>query len=151
MVDQFDNIFSLPSRQIPRIQLVSQPPKTFPGALEEGIVSNTTWFPDIKIQICLYRETGTFVIKGIDEISAFLDEQITITQAMQFSAFKGHFEERINRWERTLNTFSEVLDWVQVQRSWLYLQPIFDSRISINNYPQKERNLRLWIKIGGKR
>jgi hypothetical protein len=28
------------------------------------------------------------VIKGVDEINAVLDEHITMTQAMQFSAFK---------------------------------------------------------------
>uniref|UniRef100_K3W9Z0 AAA+ ATPase domain-containing protein n=1 Tax=Globisporangium ultimum (strain ATCC 200006 / CBS 805.95 / DAOM BR144) TaxID=431595 RepID=K3W9Z0_GLOUD len=75
-----------------------------------------------------YRETETYILKSVDEIQALLDEQITTTQAMQFSAFKKPFEERINRWERTLSTVSDVLDeWIQVQRSWLYLQPIFDS------------------------
>lgn len=82
----------------------------------------------VNLTIVDYRETETYVLKGVDEIQALLDEQITTTQAMQFSAFKKPFEERINRWERTLSTVSDVLDeWIQVQRSWLYLQPIFDS------------------------
>lgn len=51
-----------------------------------------------------------------------------MTQAMQFSAFKGPFEGRIDTWNTTLFTVSEVLDaWVKVQRDWLYLQPIFES------------------------
>ncbi|KAL8022251.1 putative AAA+ ATPase domain, dynein heavy chain region D6 P-loop domain-containing protein [Plasmopara halstedii] len=75
-----------------------------------------------------YRDTETYVLKGVDEIQALLDEQITTIQAMQFSSFKKPFEDRINRWERTLSTVSDVLDeWIQVQRNWLYLQPIFDS------------------------
>ncbi|KAF4320280.1 hypothetical protein JM18_005063 [Phytophthora kernoviae] len=82
----------------------------------------------VNLTIVDYRETETFVLKSVDEIQALLDEQITTTQAMQFSTFKKPFEERINRWERTLSTVSDVLDeWIQVQRSWLYLQPIFDS------------------------
>merc|ERR1719473_1133825 len=51
-----------------------------------------------------------------------------MTQAMAFSAFKGPFEDRIDRWNNTLQVVSEVIDeWVQLQRNWLYLQPIFDS------------------------
>ena len=41
---------------------------------------------------------------------------------------KGPFEARIDSWNATLQTVSEVLDeWIQLQRNWLYLQPIFDS------------------------
>lgn len=49
-------------------------------------------------------------------------------QAMAFSAFKGPFEQRIDTWNTSLQIISEVVDeWVQLQRNWLYLQPIFDS------------------------
>ena len=35
---------------------------------------------------------------------------------------------RIDTWNATLQTVSEVIDeWIQLQRNWLYLQPIFDS------------------------
>lgn len=75
-----------------------------------------------------YRETGTGVLKGIDDINTILDEQITMTQAIMFSAFKGPFEERIDEWNRKLCAVSDVLEvWVLVQRNWLYLQPIFES------------------------
>ncbi|KAG3225312.1 Dynein heavy chain 1, axonemal [Phytophthora cactorum] len=96
--------------------------------IEKTLNSMEEQWSGVNLTIVDYRETETFVLKGVDEIQALLDEQITTTQAMQFSAFKKPFEERINRWERTLSTVSDVLDeWIQVQRSWLYLQPIFDS------------------------
>ncbi|KAL4086285.1 hypothetical protein PRIC1_014412 [Phytophthora ramorum] len=96
--------------------------------IEKTLSSMEEQWSGVNLTIVDYRETETFVLKGVDEIQALLDEQITTTQAMQFSAFKKPFEERINRWERTLSTVSDVLDeWIQVQRSWLYLQPIFDS------------------------
>jgi dynein heavy chain len=61
-------------------------------------------------------------------LQAVLDEHITTTQAMQFSAFKGPFEERIDEWNRKLYIISEVLEaWLAVQRDWMYLQPIFES------------------------
>jgi dynein heavy chain, axonemal len=51
-----------------------------------------------------------------------------MTQAMQFSAFKGPFADRIDAWNAKLYTVSEVVEaWLVVQRNWLYLQPIFDS------------------------
>ena len=51
-----------------------------------------------------------------------------MTQAMQFSAFKGPFEERIEAWNHKLFIIGEVLDkWLEVQRNWMYLQPIFES------------------------
>jgi Dynein heavy chain, N-terminal region 2 len=56
------------------------------------------------------------------------DKQVTMTQAMQFSAFKGPFADRIDAWNAKLYTVSEVVEaWLAVQRNWLYLQPIFDS------------------------
>lgn len=37
-----------------------------------------------------YKDTGTCILKGIDDYMNLLDEQITMTQAMAFSAFKGN-------------------------------------------------------------
>ena len=85
-----------------------------------------------------YRDTGTFILKAIDEYMALLDEHITMTQAMAFSAFKGPFEERIDKWNATLQVVSEVIDeWTQLQRNWLYLQPIFDSADINKQLPQE--------------
>ena len=80
------------------------------------------------LQIHPYRETGTGVLRGVDDINVILDEQITMTQTIMFSAFKGPFEARIEEWNRKLCTVSDLLEvWITVQRNWLYLQPIFES------------------------
>jgi dynein heavy chain len=97
------------------------------------------WLP-FKLDIRPYRDTGTGVLAGFDEINALLDEQVTMTQAMQFSAFKGPFEERIERWNAKLFVVSEVLDnWVKVQRDWMYLQPIFESDDIIKQLPKEAK------------
>jgi len=86
------------------------------------------WDP-VTLQIVGYKDTGTSILKGVDDIQAILDEQITMAQTIMFSAFKGPFEEQIEDWNRKLNMISEVLDaWMSVQRNWLYLQPIFESQ-----------------------
>ena len=83
---------------------------------------------DIELDLLPYKTTGTHVLKGYDELTAILDEQITMTQAMMFSPYKAAFEERIELWNVKLALVSDVLEgWMEVQRSWLYLQPIFDS------------------------
>eukprot|EP00913_Durusdinium_trenchii_P034765 g32520.t1 len=48
-----------------------------------------------------YRTTGTYILKGADEVMAVLDEQIVVTQAMQFSPFNKPFKEEIRecQWE----------------------------------------------------
>jgi dynein heavy chain len=64
----------------------------------------------------------------VDTYIALLDEQVTLTQAMTFSAFKGPFAQRIDLWNEALQNTSEVIEeWLKVQRSWMYLQPIFES------------------------
>jgi dynein heavy chain len=92
----------------------------------------------VQLVIEPYRDTGTCIMKGVDEYMALLDEHITMTQAMAFSAFKGPFEQRIDIWNTTLQTVSEVIDeWIQLQRNWLYLQPIFDSADINKQLPQE--------------
>ena len=83
---------------------------------------------EVDLFIDPYRETGTYIVKAVDDLQSMLDEHVTMTQAMQFSAFKKPFTETIDAWAKQLNTVVDVLDeWIKVQRSWLYLQPIFDS------------------------
>jgi len=75
-----------------------------------------------------YRDTGTSVLKSLDEIFQQLDDHIVMTQAMSFSPFKKPFEDRISAWEQGLKLASEILEaWIACQRSWLYLEPIFGS------------------------
>jgi dynein heavy chain len=46
----------------------------------------------INFDLVSYKET-TFIIRGLMEVQAILDEHIVNTQAMQFSPFKKPFEE----------------------------------------------------------
>ena len=94
----------------------------------------------IDLNIGVYRETGTYTLRGVDELIAILDEQITMTQAMMFSAFKGPYEDRIDEWNIKLATVSDVLEeWIKVQRSWMYLQPIFESDDIMKQLPQESK------------
>jgi dynein heavy chain len=96
--------------------------------IEQALDKMEKEWSEMNLTIVPYRETGTGVLRGVDDINTILDEQITMTQTIMFSAFKGPFEERIDEWNRKLCAVSDLLEvWVTVQRNWLYLQPIFES------------------------
>ncbi|KAH9586143.1 Dynein heavy chain [Trypanosoma melophagium] len=75
-----------------------------------------------------YKATGTFIVKDAFEVIELLDEHLNLTQQLQFSPFKAYYEEAITDWERSLNLISDILEqWLECQRSWRYLEPIFSS------------------------
>lgn len=75
-----------------------------------------------------YKETGTSILKDTSEITEMLDEHLNLTQQLQFSPFKAFFEEQITDWDRSLNLIADILEqWMDCQRAWRYLEPIFNS------------------------
>lgn len=61
------------------------------------------WDP-VLMEICAYKETGTFIMKSNEETGQMLDDHIVMTQAMSFSPYKKPFEVRITTWENKLRT-----------------------------------------------
>jgi dynein heavy chain len=108
--------------------------------LEKLLNSMEEEWSTVDLQILPYSDSGTFVLKGFDELVAVLDEQITKTQGMMFSAYKKPFEDRIEAWNTKLQIMSDLLEeWIQVQRSWLYLDPIFASDDIIKQLPTESK------------
>lgn len=57
--------------------------------IEQALDKMNGEWDSIILQIANYKDSGTGILKGVDDISAILDEQITMTQTILFSAFKG--------------------------------------------------------------
>ncbi|PHJ26108.1 dynein heavy chain axonemal protein, partial [Cystoisospora suis] len=90
-----------------------------------------------------YKATDTYILRGTDEILALFDEHIMTTQTLQFSAYKKPFEQEIEEWSQTLLLASETLDeWLKCQRSWMYLQPIFDSPDIMKQLPSETKRFK---------
>lgn len=82
----------------------------------------------VQFELVAWRETGTCILRGLDELQMLLDDQIVKTQSMRASPYIGPFEDRVKLWEAKLNNMQEIVDeWLKCQQAWLYLEPIFGS------------------------
>ncbi|KAF8071068.1 Dnah1 [Scenedesmus sp. PABB004] len=112
-----------PSARRPRAAPAHMPPR---GA--QALDKLQCEWEGAELGVLPYRDTGTCVIKVEEGVSQQLDDHIVMLQSMAFSPYKKPFEERLAKWDTTLNLVSEVLDhWVVLQRAWMYLEPIFSS------------------------
>ncbi|XP_025927284.1 dynein heavy chain 1, axonemal [Apteryx rowi] len=97
-------------------------------AIESALDKMETEWSSIFFMVMPYKDTDTFILKSPDEASQLLDDHIVMTQSMSFSPYKKPFEDRMNTWENKLKMTQDVLEeWLNCQRSWLYLEPIFSS------------------------
>jgi dynein heavy chain len=61
-----------------------------------------------------FKKSGTSTVLGFDDVGAILDEQIVLTQTMQFSSFKKPFEERLEEWNSNLVNVQDVCEeWMK--------------------------------------
>ncbi len=67
------------------------------------------WKP-VNFDTFAYKESGTFLLKGIDEVQALLDDHIVKTQAIRSSPFSKPFEKECKEWEAKLLYVQDALD-----------------------------------------
>lgn len=97
-------------------------------SIEQALDKMEQEWQAVAFDLADYRDTGTYIIRGADDISMLLDDQLVMAQSMSFSVFKKPFEDRIARWETKLSLMAETIEeWLTCQRQWLYMEPIFSS------------------------
>ena len=97
-------------------------------ALETALNTMPVAWEGVKLELMDYRDTGTYIMQGSEKMTQLMEDQITMTQAIAFSPFKGVHEEVIGEWDKKLDAVSEVIEeWLACQRNWMYLEPIFSS------------------------
>ncbi|KYN02640.1 Dynein heavy chain 1, axonemal [Cyphomyrmex costatus] len=96
--------------------------------IESALDKMITDWKTITMDVLPYKDTDKYIMKISDEIIAFLDDDLLKTQHLSLSPFKAVFESQIDKWEAKLRLVQEVIAlWVEVQKQWMYLEPIFAS------------------------
>uniref|UniRef100_A0ABD2WRH4 Dynein heavy chain 1, axonemal n=1 Tax=Trichogramma kaykai TaxID=54128 RepID=A0ABD2WRH4_9HYME len=119
-------------------------------AIERSLEKMRTAWETLQMDVVPYKDTGTYIMKIADETMLLLDDHILSTQQISFSPFKGAFEEDIDVWTASLKLTQQVtLLWGEVQKIWMYLEPIFASEdisrqlpVESKKYNTMERNWR---------
>ncbi|CAG9128683.1 unnamed protein product [Plutella xylostella] len=106
------------------------------------------------MEITPYKNTGTYIMKIPDETLQMLDEHLMLTQQLGFSPFKAAFELRIQEWDDKLRLAQKVVDeWIETQKEWMYLEPIFTSEDISRQLPLEAKKYgtmeRIWRRIMG--
>ncbi|KAG5463924.1 hypothetical protein LSCM1_00097 [Leishmania martiniquensis] len=98
--------------------------------IETSLAKMKAAWAEMRMGVVPYKATGCFVVSKdvVDQTQEKLDDQTLLTQSLSFSPFKQLFEKEIANWEGSLKLVQDVLDaWLRCQKSWLYLEPIFQS------------------------
>eukprot|EP00201_Polytomella_parva_P020499 CAMPEP_0175042260 /NCGR_PEP_ID=MMETSP0052_2-20121109/2450_1 /TAXON_ID=51329 ORGANISM="Polytomella parva, Strain SAG 63-3" /NCGR_SAMPLE_ID=MMETSP0052_2 /ASSEMBLY_ACC=CAM_ASM_000194 /LENGTH=3805 /DNA_ID=CAMNT_0016305023 /DNA_START=33 /DNA_END=11446 /DNA_ORIENTATION=+ len=107
-------------------------------SLEKVLEKMQTSWHGVEFRCIEYKDTGTYIIGGTDEVQALLDDQIVKTQAMRASPFIKPLEAEAAQWEVLLVTLQDMLDnWLTCQSTWQYLEPIFSSPDILKQMPEE--------------
>ncbi len=97
-------------------------------SLESILCSMKEEWKTMELEIKPHKESGTFLLYDVDDITALLDDHIIKTQTIQGKSYVKPIAQACKEWEMQLKNAQNVLDgWLSCQRMWLYLEPIFSS------------------------
>lgn len=98
---------------------------------------------DVEFDLSPYRDSDTFILAALDDIQTLLDDHILKSQSMRGSPYIVALGSFATDWEEKLILMQDILDiWIQVQSTWMYLEPIFSSEDIMKQMPTEGRNFK---------
>lgn len=99
-------------------------------SIEKNLKAMRELWTHVSYSTSAYKDTGTHVLQGgcVEEIQLLLDDHTIKTQTMRSSPYAKPLVASLKAWEDYLRFTSALLEeWLKMQSSWLYLEPIFSS------------------------
>ena len=112
-------------------------------SLERALRKMESEWSGVALDFAPWRDTGTFRLRGTDDVQALLDDHSVKTQAMRASPYIGALEGAVALWEAQLTTAQDTIDaWLKCQEGWTYLEPIFGSDDIMQQMPAEGAKFR---------
>ncbi|XP_058823709.1 dynein axonemal heavy chain 3 [Topomyia yanbarensis] len=103
---------------------------------------------DIKFACIQYRDSDMSILSSVDDIQTLLDDHILKAQAMRGSPYIAALGSKATMWEDKLISMQDIIDiWLQVQATWMYLEPIFSSEDIMRQMPTEGRHFKTVDKL----
>eukprot|EP00796_Vickermania_ingenoplastis_P008995 gene8995-6317_t len=97
--------------------------------LEQHISKIEKYWDECVFEVSPYAgRANAFVLDGADELLEELEEQQVVVQTCLASKFLASVQSEVEDWEKKLAMIrSVIMEWVNVQKAWMYLEFIFSS------------------------